>query len=551
MCMKKFLNKKRKPSQVSTQALLNFADSISFSAQNYIPKDGLSFSLFRIEILAGLTVALALVPEAIAFAFVAGVTPLSGLYAAFIVGLITALIGGRPGMISGATGALAVVMVSLVMDHGIEYLFATVILMGILQLIAGISRLGKFIRMVPQSVMLGFVNGLAIVIGISQLSQFKTINSVGELVWISGDTLTYSIIFVALTMYIIWLLPKMTKVLPSTLVAILFTTIVVLTFKIDIPNVGDLASVKGGLPKFSIPIVPLNLETLKIIFPYAFILASIGLIESLLTLNLVGEITNKRGGASQECVAQGIANTVTGFFGGMGGCAMIGQSIINVRSGGRTRIAGTAAAVFLLIFILYASSYIEMIPIAALVGVMFMVVIGTFAWNSLKILFFVPRSDALVTILVTIVTVLADLAVAVIVGVIVSALVFAWKSASKIRAFERLSRSEQGAKVYEIEGQLFFSSANSFIEIFNPSKDPKVVIIDFAKSKVIDQSALKAIEDIAEKYNSFGKKVKLRHLTRDCHKLLSRAGQLVVDSDDDPDYGMAVDYGVKLGIFGK
>ena len=549
--MKKFLNKKRKPSQVSTQALLNFADSISFSAQNYIPKDGLSFSLFRIEILAGLTVALALVPEAIAFAFVAGVTPLSGLYAAFIVGLITALIGGRPGMISGATGALAVVMVSLVMDHGTEYLFATVILMGILQLIAGISRLGKFIRMVPQSVMLGFVNGLAIVIGISQLSQFKTINSVGELVWISGDTLTYSIIFVALTMYIIWLLPKMTKVLPSTLVAILFTTIVVLTFKIDIPNVGDLASVKGGLPKFSIPIVPLNLETLKIIFPYAFILASIGLIESLLTLNLVGEITNKRGGASQECVAQGIANTVTGFFGGMGGCAMIGQSIINVRSGGRTRIAGTAAAVFLLIFILYASSYIEMIPIAALVGVMFMVVIGTFAWNSLKILFFVPRSDALVTILVTIVTVLADLAVAVIVGVIVSALVFAWKSASKIRAFERLSRSEKGAKVYEIEGQLFFSSANSFIEIFNPSKDPKVVIIDFAKSKVIDQSALKAIEDIAEKYNSFGKKVKLRHLTRDCHKLLSRAGQLVVDSDDDPDYGMAVDYGVKLGIFGK
>ena len=549
--MKKFLNKKRKPSQVSTQALLNFADSISFSAQNYIPKDGLSFSLFRIEILAGLTVALALVPEAIAFAIVAGVTPLSGLYAAFIVGLITALIVGRPGMISGATGALAVVMVALVADHGPEYLFATVVLMGILQLVAGISKLGKFIRMVPQSVMLGFVNGLAIVIGISQLSQFKTINSIGESVWISGDTLMYSVIFIALTMYIIWLLPKITKIFPSTLVAILFTTSVVLFFKIDIPNVGDLASVKGGLPEFSIPSVPINIETLEIIFPYAFILAAIGLIESLLTLNLVGEITNKRGGASQECLAQGFANTVTGFFGGMGGCAMIGQSMINVSSGGRTRIAGIAASLFLLVFILYASSYIEMIPIAALVGVMFMVVIGTFAWNSLKILFFVPKSDALVTILVTVVTVLADLAVAVIVGVIVSALVFAWKSASKIRATERLSKSEKGAKVYEIEGQLFFSSANSFIEIFNPSKDPKVVIIDFAKSKVIDQSALKAIEDIAEKYNSFGKKVKLRHLTRDCHKLLSRAGQLVVDSDDDPDYGMAVDYGVKLGIFGK
>ncbi|MDA7786031.1 SulP family inorganic anion transporter, partial [Candidatus Pelagibacter sp.] len=510
-----------------------------------------SFSLFRVEILSGLTVALALVPEAIAFAFVAGVAPLSGLYAAFIVGLITALIGGRPGMISGATGALAVVMVALVMDHGAQYLFATVVLMGILQLIAGIFKLGKFIRMVPEPVMLGFVNGLAIVIGISQLSQFKTINALGESVWVTGNTLLYSIIFVVFTMFIIWFLPKITKLLPSTLVAILFTTILALTLKIDIPNVGDLASVKGGLPDFSIPSVPFNIETLKIIFPYAFILASIGLIESLLTLNLVGEITNKRGGASQECLAQGLANTVTGFFGGMGGCAMIGQSMINVRSGGRTRIAGISAALFLLIFILYTSSYIEMIPIAALVGVMFMVVIGTFAWNSLKILFFVPKSDALVTILVTVVTVLEDLAVAVLVGVIVSALVFAWKSASKIRATERPSKTEKGAKVYEIEGPLFFSSTNSFLELFNPSKDPDIIIIDFVRSKVIDQSALKAIEDIADKYNSFGKRVKLRHLTKDCHKLLSKAGQLVVDSDDDPDYGVAVDYDVKLGIFGK
>jgi len=545
------LNKGRPPSEVSSQAILNFAKSISFNAKNYIPKDGASISLFRIEVLAGLTVALALVPEAIAFAFVAGVPPLSGLYAAFIVGLITALFGGRPGMISGATGALAVVMVALVADHGVQYLFATVILMGILQLTAGVFKLGKFIRMVPQSVMLGFVNGLAIVIGISQLSQFKTINSLGESIWITGDTLMYSIIFVVLTMYIIWLLPKITKALPSTLVAILFTTILVLVLKIDIPSVGDLASVKGGLPIFSYPSVPLNTETLKIIFPYAFILAAIGLIESLLTLNLVGEITNKRGGASQECLAQGLANTVTGFFGGMGGCAMIGQSIINVKSGGRTRIAGIAAALFLLIFILYASSYIEMIPIAALVGVMFMVVIGTFAWNSLKILFFVPKSDALVTILVTVVTVLEDLAVAVIVGVIVSALVFAWKSASRIRAIERPSKTEKGAKVYEIEGPLFFSSTNSFLEIFDPDKDPKLIIIDFARSKVIDQSALKAIEDIADKYNSLDKKVKLRHLTRDCHKLLSKAGQLVVDSDDDPDYGIAVDYDVKLGIFGR
>ena len=454
-------------------------------------------------------------------------------------------------MISGATGALAVVMVSLVADHGAQYLFATVILMGLIQLIVGIFKLGKFIRMVPQPVMLGFVNGLAIVIGISQISQFKTVNSLGESVWITGNTLIYSIGFVVLTMSVIWLLPKITKALPATLVAILLTTILVITFKINIPSVGDLASVKGGLPNFLIPNVPLNLETLKIIFPYAFILAAIGLIESLLTLNLVGEITNKRGGASQECLAQGLANTVTGFFGGMGGCAMIGQSMINVKSGGRTRIAGIAAALFLLIFILYTSSLIEMIPIAALVGVMFMVVIGTFAWNSIKILFLVPKSDAIVIILVTAVTVAADLAVAVIVGVIFSALVFAWESASRIRAIERPSIREKGAKVYEIEGPLFFSSTNSFLEIFKPTEDPAVIIIDFARSKIIDQSALKAIEDIADKYNTIGKKVKLRHLTRDCHKLLSKAGQLVVDSDDDPKYGIAVDYDVKLGIFGR
>jgi SulP family sulfate permease len=454
-------------------------------------------------------------------------------------------------MISGATGALAVVMVALVADHGTQYLFATVVLMGLMQLIAGIFKLGKFIRMVPQPVMLGFVNGLAIVIGISQISQFKTINPLGEAVWITGNTLIYSVGFVILTMLVIWLLPKITKALPATLVAILLTTVLVIAFKINIPSVGDLASVKGGLPNFLIPNVPLNLETLKIIFPYAFILAAIGLIESLLTLNLVGEITNKRGGASQECLAQGIANTVTGFFGGMGGCAMIGQSIINVRSGGRTRIAGIAAALFLLIFILHTSALIEMIPIAALVGVMFMVVIGTFAWNSLKILFLVPKSDAIVIILVTAVTVAADLAVAVIVGVIFSALVFAWKSASRIRAIERPSIREKGAKVYEIEGPLFFSSTNSFLEIFKPKQDPNVIIIDFARSKIIDQSALKAIEDIADRYNSIGKKVKLRNLTRDCHKLLSKAGQLVVDSDDDPDYGIAVDYDVKLGIFGR
>ena len=528
-----------------------FANSIGFNKDEYIPKEGVSPSLFKVELLSGLTVSLALVPEAIAFAFVAGVTPLAGLYAAFIVGLITAIIGGRPGMISGATGALAVVMVALVADHGVQYLFATVVLMGILQLLAGIFRLGKFIRMVPQPVMLGFVNGLAIVIGLSQLHQFQILNLDGSFTWMSGDVLIQSLIFVFLTMLIIWYLPKVTKIIPSTLAAILFVTALVIWLDIPIPRVGDLASVSGGLPVFSIPTVPLNIETFLIIFPYALILSAIGLIESLLTLNLVGELTNKRGGASQECLAQGFANTVTGFFGGMGGCAMIGQSMINVKSGGRTRIAGISAAIFLLIFILYTSSLIELIPIASLVGVMFMVVIGTFAWNSVKLLFVVPKSDALVIILVTLVTVLEDLAIAVIVGVIFSALVFAWKSASRIRANERASITEKNAKVYEIEGPLFFSSTNSFLELFKPSMDPELVIIDFANSKVIDQSALKAIEDIAEKYSNLGKKVKLRHLSKDCHRLLSRTGQLIVDSDDDPDYGLAVDYDIKLGIFGK
>ena len=532
-------------------SISQFANSIGFNKDEYIPKEGVSISLFKVELLSGLTVSLALVPEAIAFAFVAGVTPLAGLYAAFIVGLITAIIGGRPGMISGATGALAVVMVALVADHGVQYLFATVVLMGILQLLAGIFRLGKFIRMVPQPVMLGFVNGLAIVIGLSQLHQFQILNLDGSFTWMSGDVLIQSLIFVFLTMLIIWYLPKVTKIIPSTLAAILFVTMLVIWLDIPIPRVGDLASVSGGLPVFSIPNIPLNIETFLIIFPYALILSAIGLIESLLTLNLVGELTNKRGGASQECLAQGFANTVTGFFGGMGGCAMIGQSMINVKSGGRTRIAGISAAIFLLIFILYTSSLIELIPIASLVGVMFMVVIGTFAWNSLKLLFVVPKSDALVIILVTLVTVLEDLAIAVVVGVIFSALVFAWKSASRIRANERASLTEKYAKVYEIEGPLFFSSTNSFLELFKPSMDPELVIIDFANSKVIDQSALKAIEDIAERYSNLGKKVKLRHLSKDCHRLLSRTGQLIVDSDDDPDYGLAVDYDIKLGIFGK
>ncbi len=510
----------------------------------------------RTDVLSGLTVALALVPEAVAFAFVAGVPPLVGLYAAFIVGLITALFGGRPGMISGATGALAVVMVSLVAEHGIEYLFATVVLMGLIQIVVGAMHWGKFIRLVPHSVMLGFVNGLAIVIFLAQLSQFQVPGTAeasghglagGE--WLTGLPLLLMLGLVALTMAVIWLLPRLTTAIPAPLAGILVTALIVIGLGLDTPVVGDMASIEGGLPAFHVPMVPLTWETLQIILPYAVILSAIGLIESLLTLNLVGEIVGERGGASRECVAQGVANTVTGFFGGMGGCAMIGQSMINVRSGGRTRVAGVAAALFLLAFILFAAPLIESIPLAALVGVMFMVVIGTFAWNSFRILTRVPLTDAVVIVLVTFVTVATDLATAVVVGVIVSALAYAWQNARRIHA--KTYATPEGAKVYQVQGPLFFGSSEGFAELFSVETDPSSVIVDFADSRVADQSALQAIEAVAGRYEAAGKRLQLRHLSRDCHRLLSRAGHLVTMSDDDPDYGLAVDYGVRTGILGS
>jgi SulP family sulfate permease len=525
------------------------ANRISPPNLSIMQDEGWSVGRVRTELLSGLTVALALVPEAVAFAFVAGVHPLVGLYAAFLVGLITALFGGRPGMISGATGALAVVMVALVAEHGVEYLFATVVLMGILQIIAGVMHWGKFIRLVPHPVMLGFVNGLAIVIFLAQLTQFKDPAS-GGAEWLGGSSLYLMLALVVLTMVIIWGMPKITSIIPAPLAGIGIVAVLVITLGLDVPRVGDMASIEGGLPQWHVPLVPLNLETLEIIFPYAVILAAIGLIESLLTLNLVGEITGKRGGASQECIAQGASNVVTGFFGGMGGCAMIGQSMINVKSGGRTRIAGIAAALFLLLFIVVASPLIEQIPLAALVGVMFMVVIGTFAWNSLKIMTKVPAMDAFVIVLVTVVTVMTDLAIAVVVGVIVSALAYAWNNARRIHAYTRESESDAGAKVYEIEGPLFFGSTDGFIELFDISNDPDRVIVDFARSRVVDQSALQAIEALAGKYEAEGKTLVLRHLSRDCHQLLTKAGHLMVDSDDDPEYQVAVDYSVRTGILG-
>ncbi|MBB5720953.1 SulP family sulfate permease [Loktanella ponticola] len=542
--------------------LASFADSIALT-----DKDApLNAGRLRIEVLSGLTVALALVPEAVAFAFVAGVHPLVGLYAAFIVGLITAIFGGRPGMISGATGALAVVMVSLVALHGVEYLFATVVLMGLIQIVVGVMKWGKFIRLVPHPVMLGFVNGLAIVIFLAQLGQFQvpgTAEAAGHGMasgeWLSGLPLFLMLGLVAVTMAIIWIMPKITSVVPAPLAGIGIVAAVVIGFGLDVPRVGDLASISGGLPAFHVPfgdgfgiygtpLAPFNWDTLMIILPYALILSAIGLIESLLTLNLVGEMTNKRGGASQECIAQGMANTVTGFFGGMGGCAMIGQSMINVKSGGRTRIAGIVAALFLLTFILFGSGLIEQIPLAALVGVMFMVVIGTFAWNSLRILRKVPKMDAFVTILVTIVTVWTDLATAVVVGVVVSALAYSWNNATRITA--KVHTAPEGAKVYGIVGPLFFGSTEGFAELFDVQNDPSLVIVDFADSRVVDQSALQAIEGIAAKYQAQGKAIQLRHLSRDCHSLLSKAGHLMVDSDDDPDYEIAVDYSVRTGILG-
>lgn len=492
------------------------------------------------DILSGLTVSLALVPEAVAFAFVAGVNPLVGLYAAFMVGLITASIGGRPGMISGATGALAVVMVSLVATHGVEYLFAAVILMGLIQITAGLLRLGKFIRMVPHPVMLGFVNGLAIVIFLAQLQSFQVKNANGALEWMTGTPLLIMLGLVILTMAIIHFIPRFSRAIPSTLVAIISITCLVIIFKLDVRTVGDMASIAGGFPEFHLPLVPLNWETLSIILPYSCIFAAIGLIESLLTLQLIDEITETTGRSNKECLGQGVANVATGFFGGMGGCAMIGQSMININSGGLGRMSGISAAVFLLCFILFASDLIEVIPIAALIGVMFIVVLGTFEWSSLRILKKIPPSDAFVIFLVSGVTVVSDLALAVVIGVIVSALVFAWNQASHMNT--NIYNDENGWRVYELHGPLFFASVHSFMSMFTPRTDPEDVVIDFRYTRVQDHSGLEAIDGLAERYRKQGKRLHLVHLSPECAGLLNKAGDLVeANVSEDPHYHIATD----------
>ncbi|NCP62735.1 MAG: SulP family inorganic anion transporter [Alphaproteobacteria bacterium] len=501
----------------------------------------------KIEILSGLTVALALVPEAVAFSFVAGVQPLVGLYAAFIICLITSVFGGRPGMISGATGALAVVMVSLVSQHGVQYLFATVVLMGVIQLLAGIFRLGKFIRIVPYPVMLGFVNGLAIVIFLAQLGQFKTVNAAGESTWLQGSDLYIMLGLIAITMGVIKFLPKITKMIPAPLAGIGIVFAVTYFLGIDTKSVGDMADISGGFPEFSIPQIPFTFESFKIIFPYALTLAGIGLIETLLALTLIDELTETQGRNSRECIAQGLGNVVTGFFGGMGGCAMIGQSMINISSGARRRLSGIAAALFLIFFIVVASPVIERIPIAALVGVMFMVVIGTFAWSSLRVMTKVPKIDAFIIVLVSAVTVAYDLAIAVLIGVIFSALSYVWQSAQHIYATITYDESKD-LKTYKLRGPLFFGSIASFKELFTPKEDPEHNVIDFSESRVWDHSALEAIKVMAFKYKFLKKDLKLKGLSQDCIKLLDRKGITVIcNKEKDPHYSVVVDHDLTAG----
>lgn len=493
---------------------------------------------YKTEILSGLTVALALVPEAVAFALIAGLSPLTGLYAAFVMGLVTSIFGGRPGMISGATGAVAVVIVALAQSHGVEYVFATVLLSGIIQMLAGVFRLGKLIRLVPHPVIFGFVNGLAIIIFLSQMAQFK--DSSGQ--WLSGNTLYILLGLVLLTMAIIYGLPKLTKAVPASLTAILVVFGLVAFFGIETKTVGDIASIQGGFPPFHIPNIPWTLETLFIIFPFAAIVAGVGLIESLLTLNIVDEITETRGRGNKEAIAQGAANILSGCFSGMGGCAMIGQSLINVSNGARARLSGIVAAVMLLVFVMFGSSLIERVPMAALTGLMIMVAIGTFEWASLKTFKRMPMSDIFVMVMVTLVTIfLHNLALAVIIGVIIAALVFAWDNAKRIRA--RKFVDDKGVKHYEIYGPLFFGSVTAFNEKFDVLNDPEEVIIDFAESRVVDMSAIEALNKITERYHKVGKKLHLKHLSLDCRKLLKNAEEIIdVNVMEDPTYKVVVDY---------
>lgn len=487
------------------------------------------------EVLAGLTVAMTMIPESLSFAILAGLSPLTGLYAAFLMGLVTAVLGGRPGMVSGGAGATVVVLIALAATHGVQYLFAAVVLAGILQLLVGLFRLGKFVRLIPQPVMYGFLNGLAIIIFMAQLQQFRVVGDPET--WMSGVALYTMLGLTLLTVAIVLVWPKITKAVPASLVAILLVFGLVAVFKIDTKIVLDIASVGGSLPSFSLPNVPLSWQTLELIFPYALVMAGVGLIESLLTLNMVDEITNTKGRSNQEAMAQGTANIVNGFFGGMGGCAMVAQTLVNLNAGARTRISAVVGAIAILLVILVASPFIEQIPMAALVGVMMIVAIKTFQWVSFRIINKFPRADIFVGILVAAITVLLhNLALAVLVGVVVSALVFAWDNAKRIRARKYID--QEGTKHYEIYGPLFFASTATFLEKFDVVNDPDQVIVDFKESRVVDMSAIDSLHKLSEKYTKENKRLRLRGLSNDCRLLLKNAsGVVVIDiMDDDPTY---------------
>lgn len=494
---------------------------------------------YKTEILAGLTVAMTMMPESLSFAILAGFPPLVGLYAAFIMGLVTSIFGGRPGLISGGAGATVIVLIALMKSNGIEYVFAAVALAGVIQILVGVLKFGKFVRLVPQPVMYGFVNGLAVVIFMSQLEQFKTeVN--GETAWLSGTPLIVMSGLVLLSIGIIILLPKITKAVPPSLVAIVVVFAVVLGFGIDTKTVRDIASVSGGFPPFHLPNVPVNFATLQIIFPYALIMAGVGLTEGLLTLNLVDEITGTKGNGDRECLAQGTANILNGFFSGMGGCPMIAQTLVNLSAGARARLSGIVASLTILMIILFGAPIIELVPMAALTGVMIMVAVGTFEWVSFRIINKMPKHDVFVGMLVAAITIyLHNLALAVLIGVIISALVFAWESAKRIRAHK--SVDENGAKNYKIYGPLFFGSVTAFNEKFDITGDPAEVIIDFSESRVADMSGIEALSKITERYHAAGKKVHLKHLSPDCRKLLANAADVIdVNILEDPNYQVAV-----------
>lgn len=492
---------------------------------------------YKTEILAGLTVAMTMIPESLSFAILAGFPPLVGLYGAFIMGLITAIFGGRPGLISGGAGATVIVLIALMKSHGLDYVFGAIIIAGILQILVGIFKLGKFIRLVPQPVMYGFVNGLAVVIFMSQLEQFKTVIN-GETTWLTGNPMFVMLGLVALTIGIVYIFPKITKAIPASLVAIMVVFGLVLVFGIETKQVKDIASVSGSLPPFHIPSIPFNWETLQIIFPYGLVMAAVGLTEGLLTLNLVDEITASKGNSNRECLAQGTANIANGFFFGMGGCPMIAQTLVNLSAGSRARLSGIIGALTILIIILVGAPVIELLPMAALTGVMIMVAIGTFEWTSFKTFNKMPKSDIFVMIIVTLITIfMHNLALAVLIGVIISALVFAWENAKRVRA--RKYVDENGVKHYEIFGPLFFGSTTAFAEKFDIQNDPKEIIIDFAESRIADMSAIEAVNNITNKYAKLGKTVHLRHLSSDCIALLKNAEAIIdVNILEDPSYNV-------------